>query len=110
MTTTPQKLLEIKRFFTTFEYDNDIMHQDWRDFRGYYSQAYIWGWKDPSFKQTLREIARVVPGHPSDLVQKLETKKHISDNHYDKIIDIIHDAINTGHMFRNWRNLNSTTN
>ena len=82
MQATQQKLNEIIDFLSVYDCENEAMYESWRDFRGYYCQAYIWGWKDPDYKQYLREMARLVVGQPSDLIRKIQDRDVISERYY----------------------------
>lgn len=103
MQATQQNLNEIIDFLSAYDCENEAMHESWRDFRSYYCQAYIWGWKDPDYKQYLREMARLVVGQPSDLIRKLQDRDVISEKYYDKAVLEVHKELHENHWFRSWR-------
>jgi len=103
MKTTQQQLNEIINFLSVYDCENEAMYESWRDFRGYYCQAYIWGWKDPDYKQYLREMARLVVGQPNDLIRKLQDQNVLSEKYYEKAVLEVHKELHENHWFRSWR-------
>ncbi len=96
-----EKLQAIIEFLKTYNINNDDMQIDWKYYRGYYVQAYIWGWQCQDYRQQLREMSRLVPGYPGNMISKLEAG--LSKQYGDKIIESIYFDITEGPQFTRWR-------